>query len=146
MVDNQDVRLRMGAGASGCRPDPPDGAGFHFCQQTSTFRRRFMSNIITISFGPEREYEFNVHEADKAGMQKDQARAWLAKEFETLECTPSNPMGKVLVLDMILNVAKYGGEERFKERGDWAKQFAAVVAVGLDRPAIRVDVAGFVVG
>lgn len=53
-----------------------------------------MSNIITISFGPEREYEFNVHEADKAGMQKDQARAWLAKEFETLGAPPPTPWAR----------------------------------------------------
>jgi hypothetical protein len=105
-----------------------------------------MTQHITVSFGSGREYELTVNDADIAGMTKDQARAWLAKEFEVLECTPSNPMGKILVLDMILNVAKYGGEERFKQPGEWAKQFAAVVGCALERPAIRVDVAGFVVG
>ncbi|MBL8443601.1 MAG: hypothetical protein JNK52_06095 [Zoogloeaceae bacterium] len=105
-----------------------------------------MSHTITVSFGQNREYEFAVSDAEKSGMAKDQARSWLAKEFEALECTPSNPMGKVLVLDMILNVAKYGGEVRFREGGDWAKQFAIVVAACLDRPALRVDVPGFVVG
>ena len=55
-------------------------------------------------------------------------------------------MGKILVLDMVLNVAKYGGEEHFKSADDWAKAFARAVAVALDRPAIRVDVAGFIVG
>lgn len=105
-----------------------------------------MSHAITVTFGASREYEFVVPEADTAGLAKDQARAWLAQEFEALECTPTNPMGKVLVLDMILNVAKYGGEERFREAGDWARRFAAVTAVALDRPAIRVDVANFTVG
>ncbi|PTD97532.1 hypothetical protein [Pseudothauera lacus] len=105
-----------------------------------------MTHHITVSFGANREYELVVHDADTAGMAKDQARAWLAKEFEVLECTPSNPMGKVLVLDMILNVAKYAGEERFKTPGQWAQQFASAVAVALERPAIRVDVAGFLVG
>ncbi len=105
-----------------------------------------MSQHITVSFGANREYELTVHDADTSGMTKEQARAWLAKEFEVLECTPSNPMGKILVLDMILNVAKYGGEERFKQAGDWARQFAAAVGVALERPAIRVDVAGFLVG
>ena len=69
-----------------------------------------------------------------------------AKEFEDLECTPSNPMGKVLVLDMVLNVAKYGGEGRFEQGGEWAKKFALMTAAALDRPAVRVDVASFVVG
>jgi hypothetical protein len=105
-----------------------------------------MTQHITVSFGANRDYELTVHDEDIAGLSKDQARAWLAREFEVLECTPSNPMGKILVLDMILNVAKYGGEERFKEAGEWAKQFAAAVGRALERPAIRVDVAGFVVG
>lgn len=105
-----------------------------------------MSQTVIVSFGENREYEFVVHDADVAGLEKDQARAWLSKEFDDLECTPSNPMGKVLVLDMILNVAKYGGEHRFEQAGDWAKRFAAVTAVALARPVMRVDVSNFVVG
>lgn len=105
-----------------------------------------MSQEVIVSFGAGQEFEFMVHADDKAGMDKDKARAWLAAEFEDLECTPSNPMGKVLVLDMILNVAKYGGEKRFAEGGDWARQFVAAVATSLDRPAVKVDVAAFVVG
>ncbi len=105
-----------------------------------------MSQQITVSFGDDRAYEIIVHDADRAGMAKDQARAWLAKEFEVMECTPSNPMGKILVLDMILNVAKYGGEDRFKEGGEWARQFATAVAVALERQAIKVDVRNFTVG
>lgn len=105
-----------------------------------------MSHTIIVSFGQDREYEFSVSDAEKAAMAKDQARAWLAREFDELECTPTNPMGKVLVLDMILNVAKYGGESRFKDGGEWARQFATVVAASLNRPALRVDVPGFVVG
>lgn len=101
---------------------------------------------VIVSFGANREYEFAVHDNEVVGIGKDQARSWLAQEFEALECTPSNPMGKVLVLDMILNVAKYGGEHRFEQAGDWARQFARVTAAALDRPAIRVDVKGFVVG
>ena len=105
-----------------------------------------MSYTVTVVFGGEREYEFSLREADVASTTKEQARTWLATEFEELECTPSNPMGKVLVLDMILNVAKYGGESRFEQAGEWAKKFAVVTAAALDRPAVRVDVASFVVG
>ena len=105
-----------------------------------------MSQKVLVSFGAEEEYEFNVQAADTVGMDKSSARAWLAKEFEDLECSPTNPMGKVLVLDMILNVAKYGGATRFAEAGDWAHKFAAAVAVSLDRPVATVDVKAFTVG
>ena len=105
-----------------------------------------MPYTVTVSFGAEREYEIVLHDEDVANMPKDHARAWFAQEFETLECTPTNPMGKVLVLDMVLNVAKYGGEERFRDGGEWSRTFATAVASALQRPAIRVDVANFVVG
>jgi hypothetical protein len=105
-----------------------------------------MTQHITVSFGAEREYDLTVHDAEAAALPKDQARAWLSGEFERLECTPSNPMGKILVLDMILNVAKYGGEDRFRQGGEWAKQFAVATGVALGRPTVRVDVANFVVG
>ena len=51
-------------------------------------------------------------------------------------------MGKVLVLDMILNVAKYGGEQHFRDESDWARRFAIMTAAALNRPVVRVDVAG----
>lgn len=105
-----------------------------------------MKHSVSVSFGPEREYEFSLHESDVAALGKEQARAWLAAEFEVLECAPANAMGKLLILDMILDVAKYGGEERFRQDGDWAKQFATSVAGALGRPAIKVDVANAVVG
>lgn len=104
-----------------------------------------MSYTVTVVFGGNREYEFTPHDAEVAAMTKEQARSWLAKEFEVLECTPSNPMGKVLLLDMILNVAKDGGENRFEQATHWAKKFAVVTAAGLDRPAVRIDVSAFLV-
>lgn len=105
-----------------------------------------MSYTVTVVFGGEREYEFSLREADVASTTKEQARNWLAKEFEELECTPSNPMGKVLVLDMVLNVAKYGGESRFEQGTEWARKYALHTVVALDRPTVKVDVASFVVG
>ncbi|MDS4031202.1 MAG: hypothetical protein RKO66_14190 [Candidatus Contendobacter sp.] len=105
-----------------------------------------MSHAVTISFDHDREYEIMLHDGDMRGMDKEWARTWLAREFEELECVPSNPVGKILLLDMILNVAKYAGEECFENGGEWARNYAIAVAVSLDRPAIRVDVADFVVG
>ena len=101
---------------------------------------------VTVAFRDDKEYEFHVHAEDIAGLTRDSAREWLHEEFEELECTPSNPVGKVLILDVILNVAKYGGESRFEQASDWAKRFAVITAAALDRPAIRVDVSAFVVG
>lgn len=104
-----------------------------------------MSSLVTVVFGDKREYEFPVSQTELDAMNKDQARTWLANEFEVFECMPANPMGKVLVLDMVLSVAKYAGESRFEQSGAWAAKFAQATAVALERPTVRIDTAAFVV-
>jgi hypothetical protein len=81
-----------------------------------------------------------------AGQTAEQARRWFDTEFNSLECEPSNPVGKVLIIDKILNVAKYGGEQRFKDKKEWSRQFARNAALALARDTIRVDVAEFSIG
>jgi hypothetical protein len=105
-----------------------------------------VSYAVTVAFNLGREFEIMLHEDDLQGMDEEQARAWLLKEFQDLECVPSSPSGKILLLDMMLNVALYGGEERFEENGAWAKDYARAVAAALRRPVIKVDVSNFVVG
>lgn len=104
-----------------------------------------MSSTIIVDFGAEREYSFVVHPEDIQNLSKDEAQDWLAEEFEDLECSPSSPVGKILLVDMLLNVAKYAGEERFKERTEWAQQFVKAVATLLKRSTVRIDVDEFAV-
>jgi hypothetical protein len=101
-----------------------------------------MSSIVCVVFDRHQEYELIVHE----GTSRDAATQWLDAQWQALECEPSNPMGKVLLLDKILAIAKYGGEKRFAENGDWAKQYAQAVIAVLERPVVRVDVADRKVG
>lgn len=105
-----------------------------------------MLYTVTVSFGVNNEYEFKFLDTELAGLPKDQARAWLHQEFEALECTPRNPVGKILLLDVILDVAKYGGESRFVEGGDWARKFVHCVGAALGRDTVRIDVPNLVVG
>lgn len=104
-----------------------------------------MSSTIIVDFGAEREYSFIVHPEDIQNLSKDEAQDWLAEEFEDLECSPSSPVGKILLVDMLLNVAKYAGEERFQERTEWAQQFVKAVATLLKRSTVRIDVDEFAV-
>ena len=101
-----------------------------------------MSSIVNVVFEHNREYELIAH----AELSREEANRWLNAQWEELECEPSNPMGKVLVLDKILSVAKYGGEKRFASPGEWSQRYADVVATVLERPVVRVDVAEHVVG
>lgn len=105
-----------------------------------------MSYTVTVSFGTEREYEFHIVGDQVPGISHDEARAWLHGQFEALECEPRNPVGKLLLLDVILDVAKYTGEKHFKEKDAWADAFVRRVAAALDRPVILVDVENLKVG
>ena len=81
-----------------------------------------------------------------AWIDEEEARRWLDKEYSDLKCEPSSPMGKVLIIDKILNIARYGGEQRFVDGKTWATQFARYTALALGRDTIRVDVEAFNIG
>jgi len=105
-----------------------------------------MTQHVSVSFGPTQEYEFKVHAEDLATHDREAARRWLDRQFVELECELPNPIGKVLVSDLVLSVARYGGARRFREQADWAQQFARSAAALLGRSVIRVDVAGSAIG
>jgi hypothetical protein len=100
-----------------------------------------MHHHVIVSFGKDKEVEFKVPTADLAGQKADEARRWFTREFEELECEVANPIGKVLLADLVLSVAKYAGERRFREQRAWAEQFAKNAAVLLAHKVIRVDIA-----
>ena len=105
-----------------------------------------MSRHVIVSFGPGTEFEFKVPAAEVAGQSADAARQWFDREFVALECDVPSPIGKVLIADRVLSVAKYAGVQRFREQRDWAEEFARNAAVMLGRDLVRVDVPNYTVG
>lgn len=105
-----------------------------------------MQHHVIVSFGKDREHEFKFGSGDLAGRSADEARQWFDREFNALGCQVATPTGKVLIIDRILSVARYAGEERFREQQAWADQFARYAAVILARDVIRVDVANYAIG
>ena len=55
-------------------------------------------------------------------------------------------MGKALIIDKILNIARYASERRFIDAKEWATLFARYTALALGRDTIRVDVEAFNIG
>lgn len=102
-----------------------------------------MSSIVTVVFDQHREYELLAH-ADR--FDREAAARWLDEQWQALECEPTHPMGKVLLLDKILGVALYAGEKHFAQADAWARDYADVVATLLALPAVRVDLAERKVG
>ena len=105
-----------------------------------------MSRHVIVSFGPGTEFEFKIPVAELTGYSADAARQWFDREFVALECDVPSPIGKVLIADRVLSVAKYAGAERFRDQRAWAEQFAHNTAVMLDRDLVRVDVPNYTVG
>jgi hypothetical protein len=105
-----------------------------------------MSRRVIVSFGQDTEFEFFVPAADMAALTADAARQWFDREFVALECDVPSPIGKVLIADRVLSVAKYAGAERFRDQHEWAREFARNTAVMLDRDLVRVDVPNYTVG
>jgi hypothetical protein len=101
-----------------------------------------MLHHVIVSFGKEKEFEFKF----SSGVQSDAARKWFDHEFTALECDVATPTGKILAVDRILSVAKYAGEERFRDQHAWADQFAKNTAALLGRELIRVDVEHYSIG
>jgi hypothetical protein len=98
---------------------------------------------VTVVFAKDKQYEFKLSDSDLSGRNADEARRWFDREFTDLECEPSNPVGKVLIIDKILSVARYAGEGRFVDGSGWAHDFVRHTALALGRDTIRVDVANF---
>ncbi len=102
-------------------------------------------NTLIVSFGDGRDYEFAVNDDTLDALDNRAPRQWFDREFVELECTPSNPMGKLLIVDQILNVAKYGGETRFAQSNEWAQRFAENTLKAVGRPHVRVDTADWAI-
>lgn len=105
-----------------------------------------MHHHVIVSFGEGREFEYKFTQAEAAKQSPDEARQWFDREFLALEADVPSPIGKVLIADRVLSVARYAGERRFREQGDWAEQYARSAAALLAREVIRVDVANYTVG
>ena len=105
-----------------------------------------MRGIVTVSFARGREYELRITAGDKPLPTAQEGELWLSQQFEELGCTPRSMVGKVLALDRVLEVARDAGEKRFASDIAWAEAYARAVLATLERPSVRVDVAGETVG
>jgi hypothetical protein len=105
-----------------------------------------MRHHIIISFGNDSDFEFDLSSDQLIGRNTSDAHRWFAREFEDLDCPITNPIGKVLLVDLIISVARDSGADRFRDHPDWAGEYARNAAVLLQRELIRVDIPNATVG
>ncbi len=100
-----------------------------------------MLHHVIVSFDGDRQFDYRFAPEDVRALSADNARQWFDREFVALECDLPNPIGKVLLADLVLSVAQTAGERRFREQTHWAEQFAKYAAALLGRSVVRIDVA-----
>ena len=105
-----------------------------------------MRGTVFVVFAPDREYELRITAGDKPLPSAQEGDLWLSRQFEELGCTPRSMVGKVLVLDKVLEVAREAGEKRFAGDLAWAEQYARAVLATLNRESVRVNIADNTVG
>lgn len=105
-----------------------------------------MQHHVIVSFGKNQQFDYRFALDSVDGSALEAARQWFDHQFQNLGCEVQSPTGKVLMLDRILSVAKYAGEQQFAQQQQWADQFARYTAAMLGRDLIRVDVSTYAIG
>ena len=101
---------------------------------------------VSVKFGENQRYELALHERDLAGATPESARHWLTQQFQDMGCEPSNPTGKVLLVDKVLGVAKAIGEKPFAQNDRLAQEFSKNALLGLEKNALSIDLTARSVG
>lgn len=105
-----------------------------------------MEQCIVVSFGKGKDYEFRFHDRDIATVDGAEARRWIDQEFAASGLEPANPVGKAVMPDKILALAKGAGESAFAGNSEWARKFLRYAVAVLGRPSITLDIPGSTVG
>ncbi len=96
---------------------------------------------LTIVGSKGRRYEFELTDNDLAGFDAQQARHWLGDEFARAGCVPTHPVGKLLLADEILCLARTRDEAVYARLTPWSRTFICAAAVAIGRPVLTLDLA-----
>lgn len=99
-----------------------------------------MDHNIFVKFGAGKDFELRLQDHDLVGATPQSARRWFEQQFTEMGCTPSNPTGKTLLVDLILGVARAMGEKPFVNRDSSAREFARNAIAVLQRSTISIDI------
>ncbi|HCX33692.1 MAG TPA: hypothetical protein DHV08_09075 [Rhodocyclaceae bacterium] len=119
---------------------------YHSRTRHFTEREARMDCHLKIIFPDGASSEFEITAADLAGLDKSAAREWLNNEFQAAGCVPTNPVGKILIADTVLMLAKAQSPKTFRTPSAWGMQFLRNVAVAFGAPVLTIDLANQTLG
>lgn len=105
-----------------------------------------MACHLSIIFADGVQVDYQLSDADIVAVDGQVAHAWLDREYEAAGCVPNNPVGKLLMADKILGLAKSQSQRSFDPPSPWVKDFLRASAAALARPVITIDIGRYTLG
>jgi hypothetical protein len=105
-----------------------------------------MACHLSVVFADGQRMDYELHDAEIARFGRDEAKNWLGQEFEAAGCVPSNPVGKLLLADRIIGLAKEQSKRDFDPPSPWMKEFLAATAAALNCPVVTIDLGNDTLG
>ena len=99
-----------------------------------------MEYSIFVKFGAGKAFELRLQDRDLGGATPQSARRWFEQQFDDMGCTPTNPTGKTLLVDLILGVARAMGEKPFANGDSAAREFAVNALTVLQKSTVSIDI------
>lgn len=96
-----------------------------------------MRSEVTITFEGTAPVRIDLDKTEP--MPREDARAWLDRQFTELGCEPLRPTGKLLTADKVVVVAEGAGPAKFADDA-WAREFGRAASATLGKPVVHVDV------
>lgn len=100
-----------------------------------------MNSHVTVVLVNGERIEFELSDKELAGFEYRAAHDWLGREYEAAGCVPTNPMGKLLLADKVLSLAKSRPERIFTEPDAWTHTFLRAALRAIERPVLTIDLA-----
>jgi hypothetical protein len=94
--------------------------------------------IVFVLPGGER-HEFKLIGADLVGCTRRDADDWLGKEFVAAGCVPSDPVGKLILADKVIQLARTIPAKTLVTPTPWLHEYLRAVACALERPVVSID-------
>lgn len=98
---------------------------------------------VTVILKDGESHHYHLSESELSMFSPTSAQNWLAKEFEAADCEPTNPVGKVLLVDRILLLAQSQPASVWSENGRWVREYVCAAARAMDRAALTIDLARY---
>lgn len=105
-----------------------------------------MASHVAVVFADGQRVDYELSDAEVARFDRVTAHEWLGEQFEIAGCVPSNPVGKLLMADRIVGLAKEQSRRDFDPPTPWLKDFLAATAAALQTPVVTIDLGSDSIG